>query len=194
MKFKFLAIALAFIAQASVAKAASVDQVFASTFYSGYRDGYCGDNILNLVKRSNEAGADVSRAKILTITNKGTTVFGMVNAEYVRNKGRILTQPTPEGLKWAPGEANWYHHVVLELDGEIYDFDFGNKPVVAGVQAYFDKMFIDERPKDQGGKFFADPGDKLADYEIETLSAQDYLKRVEKPTRLKMKLKDYLKR
>lgn len=178
----------------SLAQAAGLDQIFASTFYSGYRSGYCGDNVMNLIKRANQDGVDVSRAKIVTIVNKGFTVFGMVNAEYVRNTGKLLAKPTAEGLKFAPGESNWYHHVILELDGEIYDFDFGNVPLVADAQAYFDKMFLEEKTVAQGGKFYAGAEKKLADYEITLLSAQDYLKAVRNPNPVKMTLKDFLKR
>ncbi|RYZ66164.1 MAG: hypothetical protein EOP05_19530 [Proteobacteria bacterium] len=80
--------------------------------------------------------------------------------------------------------------MVLELDGEIFDFDFGNRPLVAKVQDYFDKMFIEEVQ----GKFNVAPGTKLNDYQVIAISAQDYIKRVSQPNETKMSLREYLKR
>ncbi|RYZ69191.1 MAG: hypothetical protein EOP05_15220, partial [Proteobacteria bacterium] len=141
---KLIALSFVIVAQGALAHAAFLDQVFASSFISGYRPNHCGANIIALVDRADQAGVDLSRAKVLELRNKGNSVFGMLNAEYARNQGRLLPQPTADGLKFEPGETNWDFHVVLELDGEIFDFDFGNRPLVAKVQDYFDKMFIEE--------------------------------------------------
>lgn len=189
-KFKFAAIALLIVAQGAVAQATNLDQIFSSSFISGYQSNRCGANIMALIDRADQAGVDLSRANILELRNNGNTVFGMLNAEYARNQGKLLPQPTSDGMKFEPGETNWEFHVVLELDGEIFDFDFGNKPVVANVQDYFDKMFLEE----QKGKFNVMPGQKLADYKVIVISAQDYIKRVRQPNETKLSLKDYLKR
>lgn len=194
MKFSFLVLSAALIFQSASASASGLDEVFASSYYTHYEAGQCGGNIMALITRADKAGIDVSRAKILQIRNEGFSVFGMVNAEHARDKGRVLAQTTPEGLRFAPGETNWDFHVVLELDGEIYDFDFGNTPVIAKVDDYFQKMFFDDRTKQEGGKFPVEAAVKLKDYKVTILSAQDYLKGVRKPNETKLTLAEYLKR
>lgn len=96
---------------------AQLEQQFISEFYTQYHWGKCGVNIMGLLDRARANGIDVSRAQIVRIQNAGNSVFGMVNAEYVRQEGRLLPQLDENGFKFAPGETNWYFHVVLELDG-----------------------------------------------------------------------------
>jgi hypothetical protein len=194
VNFRFLLLSVALVFQSAFASAASLDEVFSSSYYTHYEAGRCGGNIMALVTRANEARIDVSRAKILQIRNEGFSVFGMLNAEHARDKGRVLAQTTPQGLRFAPGETNWDFHVVLELDGEIYDFDFGNSPSIAAVDDYFETMFLNDRTKEQGGKFPVEPNAKLKDYRVTVLSAQDYLRGVKNPKETKLTLAEYLKR
>ena len=62
----------------------------------------------------------------------------MVNAEKARTKNGV------------PSEKNWYHHVIFELDGFIYDFDYLNMPTVDRVLVYFNNMFLIEDEKTKG--------------------------------------------
>jgi len=129
---------------------------FSRTFTTNYVAGQCGDNVIGLVERSEDRRLNLNTARILEITNVGFSVFGLINAEFARGKGR----------QGAPGETNWYHHVVLEKDGLIYDYDFGNTPAVTPIAKYFEKMFLVEKKKAEGGDFYVGREEKLKTYQI----------------------------
>lgn len=150
----------------------SLESLFADSFHSHYKKGRCGDNILELVKRAQENDINLKDAKILEIVNKGNSVLGLVNVEYAREGGRV----DPNSLNMKPyryfaGERNWYHHVVLELDGFIFDFDFDNRPRVVSVREYFEVMFFEEKRENDGGSFYVGRDEKLRDYEITSKNA-----------------------
>lgn len=141
----------------SVAEAnPALRQEFRQTYTSHYVATKCGDNILGLIGRAENKGIDMSDANILIIENKGFSVFGMVNAEYARGIRR-------DGK---PSETNWFHHIILEKDGLIYDFDFSNNPEILSVKDYFEKMFLQEKTKEQGGEHYVGRDEKLKTYKI----------------------------
>ncbi len=131
-------------------------KLFQASFNTHYEEARCGDNILGLIHRADLQKINLNNANILEITNQGFSVFGMLNAEYARASGR----------HGAPGERNWYHHVVLEMDGLIYDFDFGNTPQVTTTQKYIEQMFLNDKRKSEGGEFYVGREEKLKYYEI----------------------------
>jgi hypothetical protein len=129
-----------------------LEKEFKSIFSAQYTEGRCGDNILGLLSRAETKGIKIESARILEITNKGFSLFGLINAEFARQSNR------------APSEKNWYHHVVLEQDGYIFDFDFGNMPTIGTVKEYFEKMFLNDVKKEHG--HYVGREEKLKTYEI----------------------------
>ncbi len=187
-KFTIL-IVLLFFFTTSVWAQRTLKEEFVDTYVSGYQEGQCGKNILNLIGRGLDQDLDLKNAKIVEIVNKGFSMFGMVNAEYARSDRRDRM----------PDERNWYHHVILEKDGMIYDYDFGMSPSVQPVKAYFEKMFFIEKTTAQG----ASPGhyigreEKLKTYQITIRPAvttyEASINRQPYPAAKEMKLGDYLK-
>lgn len=182
--------AIAGVAHAQAPANDAVVRAFEASFLRGYQANYCRQNIENFVRRANEAGLDLSRANIIELTNKGGSVFGMLNAEHARNQGRLLPKPI-DGMRLGPGETNWDYHVILELDGKIYDFDYGNTPQVVGVRSYIKKMFLDELPAEQGGRFFSAPAAKLDGYELKFTRVVDFLRRTPQPNRTTLTLREF---
>lgn len=167
----------------------TLKEEFHDTYVSGYVAGKCGQNILNLIGRGLDQDLDLKNAKIIEIVNKGFSMFGMVNAEYARGNRR-------DGN---PDELNWFHHVILEKDGMIYDYDFGTSPSVLPVKAYFEKMFFIEKTVAQG----ASPGhyigreEKMKTYQVTVrpaLTTYDAsINRQPYPPAKEMRLGEYLK-
>ena len=188
-----LLVSLSFYSHASVLE---VKKIFEKTFLDYYVASRCGDNIMRLVTAIDEARLDLYPAKILTIENEGFSVFGMVNAEFARQGGRLNPNASSDGFRNLPGETNWYHHVVLDYDGYIFDYDFGNTPQVLKAQAYMDKMFLIEKKKSEGGDFYVGREEKLKKYKITIMDALKTLEarrnRVRSPEGVKLSLEDYL--
>lgn len=139
---------------------------FQNTFNTHYTAGRCGDNILSLLERADAQRIDLTNANIIEISNKGNSLFGLINSEFARGGGRLNPTYPASGPRNLPGENNWHHHVFLEQDGLIYDYDFGNEPRVVSTKAYFEKMFLIEKRTSEGGTFYIGREDKLKDYEI----------------------------
>jgi hypothetical protein len=169
---------------------------FKTEFHKNYVQNQCGSNILGFLSRAESQGQRVYNAHILEITNKGFSLFGLINAEFARGAGRFNPNQANDGIRNLPGETNWYHHVVLELDGYIYDFDFDNYPVVLPVKAYFEKMFLNDIKKSEGGDQYIGRDEKLKTYEvlirpgIDTLRARE--DRQPSPVSDVLRLQDYL--
>jgi hypothetical protein len=172
---------------------------FKSDFIQNYVENQCGANILGLLRRAESKGINLHNSHILEISNKGFSLFGLINAEFARAAGRINPNVGVDGIRNLPGENNWYHHVVLEMDGEIYDFDFGNAPVVLPVKVYFEKMFLDDKKSSEGGERYIGRDEKLKTYEIlvrpglETIRArsQNQQSPIKETLRLQYYLRDF---
>lgn len=139
---------------------------FRNTFNTHYTAGKCGENILSLLQRADDQRIDLTNANIIEISNKGNSLFGLINSEFARGGGRLNPTYPASGPRNLPGENNWHHHVILEQDGLIYDYDFGNEPQVVSTKAYFEKMFLVEKRTSEGGTFYIGRADKLKDYDI----------------------------
>lgn len=147
---------------------------FREVFFTDYEARKCGMNIRHFITRFPEP-EQLEGAKVLGITNKGLSWFGMTRATHTRDtnfKGEMRVT-----------DSNWYHHVVLEKDGRIYDFDYGITPKAPTVAEYFDKMFLN------CDKVSA--ADKLKDYEVQVIDAQEYAK-ADKDTSTTARFKEYL--
>jgi hypothetical protein len=112
----------------------AIEAVFRDHFENEYIPNKCGQNIENFVRALDAEGLLPASAKIVKLDDEyGGSMFGMLNAEYARNA-------TTRG----PGETNWYHHVVAEIDGKIYDFDFGNQPEIITTREWLDRQWLQE--------------------------------------------------
>lgn len=112
---------------------------FVASFHSGYVRGRCAENIRNLILRLRAQGVDLSRARVAVITNGGYHF----SVTHRRNSGDRLQNPQGE-IKFAPGIAKFSFHVILENEGKVYDYDFGNAPQVTSIKQYIKTMFWDE--------------------------------------------------
>ncbi len=172
-------------------------QYFQEVFFTHYTPRKCGENILNFIAYTHKKGIDLSQAHILKLTNTRYSVFGMLNAEYAREAGRINHEFPKSGLQNHPGESNWHQHIILEIEGHIYDFDFSNEPTVLTVQEYFEKMFLQEKTKAENGEFFVGRKEKLENYQVEVLPALDSYFAIQNkesyPESVKLSLGEYLK-
>lgn len=160
-------------------------KMFKDSFTTNYVSGKCGDNITGLVTRADGKRVNLNNANILIIENKGFNTFGMVNVEMARG-----------ALRSGPGPMNWFHHVVLEKDGLIYDYDFTNAAVIEKTKSYFQKMWLSDKKGVGSSTDYVNPEEKLDDYEVEILPAYEMLKarrdRVKTPDGQKMRLRQYL--
>ncbi len=170
MRSLFLTVALVFNALTAFAQT-PLAPVFQSTFESNYRAGECGTNIMNLVKLANQGGLDTSSMHIVQITNKGLFNFGMVGAYEAR--GYRFPPPTREKIAYTDLRS-WYHHVILEHNGFIYDYDFGVEPQITPVAEYIERMFLPNKKWSMGSQI-TPREERLSKYQVEVHSAQDYL-------------------
>lgn len=95
--------------------------VFEEIFEVEYKCSYCADNILTLVKAAKHAKLNLGGARVIVIV--GDAQFTLL----------------PRAARVAGSE--WIYHVVLEVDGRIFDFDYRNVPTSIPVQEYFETMF-----------------------------------------------------
>ena len=149
--------------------AGNLDDLFEEHYFKQYVSGQCGKNVLNFVKAVKRTQGDVDFLRVVTVENKGFSVFGMVNAEKAR--GQRFNRPAEE-------EANWYHHVIaLDSSGMVYDFDFGTTPRIVSMEEYLEEMFLDETEceKPAAGEFCAGRGTKLNDYKFSSVTASEAL-------------------
>lgn len=122
------------------------DRLFEERFFSHYMVNHCAQNILEFGRAAFKNNLSYERAYVLVIQNHRHSLFGLINAEKVRNNGAKLDTPLPHGIRFAPGERNWEYHVVLFVDGKIYDFDFLNSPTPLSVDDYIEEMFLNDNP------------------------------------------------
>ncbi len=174
------------LAPGAVANASpAVVSEFTRTFQSGYREGKCGINIEQLLIRLRDQGVDLGRARVGVITNEGYR-FSVIHR---RNSGDELL-PVPSGdIRFVPGVFNFSHHVVLQYDGNIFDYDFGNEPTVLPLKAYIKKMFWDE-PAVADSSVLEKLSERM-DYEISFLPAEEYLKTLSAGDAAKLDLSDF---
>jgi hypothetical protein len=105
-----------------------IKQEFENRWDDLYDQGWCHRNIRNFMNHLEQGRFDISEARALIIYHKKDDSFLPLNA---RNK---VLKP-------------WFFHVVMELDGEIYDFDFMTTPTVLPAKQYFKKILGFTSPK-----------------------------------------------
>lgn len=123
--------------------ATTLKQLFTENFYTIHRPGFCGQNIMNFLKLADEKGIDLRGAEIINVDG------GWVAPLYVRNEGYAPKVPGPAGLTHQPGEKFFYFHIFLVFEGHVYDFDYGNSPVMPKINEYFKKMWISGKERDK---------------------------------------------
>lgn len=106
---------------------------FSEQLTQNYREGRCYDNSLALIQdfvRSDKTDKFV----LVKLENKGSSTFGLVNAEKARSKhlDRLVAE-----------EKNWYEHwFVMDENNIVYDFDFTTRPTPTKFQDYVEQMFL----------------------------------------------------
>jgi hypothetical protein len=147
---------------------------FREAFFRDYQERMCGQNIRRFLTQFPDPDK-LQGAKVLGIENKGFSYFGLVRA--------MNTRDTNFQGELRVTDKNWYHHVVLEKDGRIFDFDYGITPQTPTVEEYFDTMFL------QCDK--VRPHEKLKDYQVQVIDAQEYATAT-RDTSTRMSFRDYL--
>ena len=148
---------------------------FEVEYFTHYQSGKCGQNILSFLDRAKANRLDLEGAQIIRIEDKNAAWFGMVNAERARQSGRRIPSSPNSAPLFEEGERNWYHHVILEADGYVVDFDFTNEPKVLPTVPYFEEMFLDESSNPPKGALTVGRQNKLDGYELTLTPAEDYL-------------------
>lgn len=137
-------------------------------FETFYRHSYvanrCGENIENFLWSLEERGLLTRDAKLIRIKNLGGSLFGLVNAEFAREATRL-----------GPGETNWGFHVAAEIEGLIYDFDFGNRPEIVSIANWIDRQWLIENPQPDPGYYRVGREQKANAYQVEQFDAKTYL-------------------
>lgn len=130
--------------------------LFTQTFNSHYKAADCFYNVVRLLELAEKNKININNANILYITNEGTSMFGHVKAEHTRGRTGV-------------GDRNWYFHAVLEMDGLVYDYDFGITPRVVSVQEYFTVMFLSEKTSARPDFRYIGPERKKEDYAVKII-------------------------
>lgn len=100
---------------------------FQENYHETYIGGDCSRNISVFIRDIVFEDMDLSNAKVL--------IFPGFRMNHIRTDRRsIYASTTYQGLERFCGV--WNYHVVLYLDGFIYDFDYTNKPVVVSYADY----------------------------------------------------------
>ena len=152
--FLLLALPLPSIAKAD--DSVNLKQLFTTQFVSGYQPKECGRNIMAFVELAAQKQIPMESASILHITNRGQTELDAVWGLQARG-GR--------------GAERWIFHVVLESDGLIFDFDYGNSPNPVPTGEYFRTMFLDAKHLPRNS-FVRDP---MSDYLVQRVPVSAYL-------------------
>lgn len=149
----------------------SPEDEFRETFFTEYAARYCGRNIENFVSRLDPEVAE--NAKAIVLRNEGFWQVRALQCRDWKSSGELVVR-----------DKNYGFHCILEHQGKIYDFDYGIEPSVVPVKDYFETMFLSS--SDQ----YVKPNDKVADYEVEVVPAQQFGK--SERTSTKMSLGQYL--
>jgi len=166
IRLPLLVLALGFLSLP--AHAGVIEDLFTDHYHRKYEPRFCGRNALNFVKAIAAERGSAEGFYIVTIENKGFSVFGLVNAEKAR--GFRFGKPFNE-------ERNWYHHAfVLDAQGNVYDFDFTTEPRIVPIAQYLEEMFLDEGDgKGGAGTFLVGRETKSNDYVLTATTAQAML-------------------
>jgi hypothetical protein len=94
-----------------------------------YQSLWCPTNIFNLLKRLQQAGVDLSDAKVWYILPTADGSEGVIRPRVAR--------PQDDGRP----VREWSFHVVLEINGRILDLDFTSRPDVVSALSYAAAMW-----------------------------------------------------
>lgn len=114
----------------------SADATFSLHFFESYREGRCHENVVSFVKQLRDQGQDLEGFSLMKLENKGTSSFGLINAEKARSvvNGQRIAE-----------EKNWYEHwIAVDSNGIVFDFDFTTSPHPLAFQTYVEEMFLIE--------------------------------------------------
>jgi hypothetical protein len=96
---------------------------------ANYQSLWCPTNIFNLLKRLDQAGIDLSKARVWYILPNESGADGIIHPRVAR--------PSDNGRP----VRDWSFHVVLEIEGRILDLDFTSHPDVVSLISYAGAMW-----------------------------------------------------
>lgn len=119
-----------------------------------YCRNFCGDNVFKFIDHleTNRPDIPLHGLKVHLITSPQAVVVAHSNKinqflNETLNKPRIYTLNmenrktlvlVPDGIQ---ANLPWRHHAVLEFDGKIYDFDYGDRPTAVSKELYYDQIY-----------------------------------------------------
>lgn len=93
---------------------------------ANYKALWCPTNVFNLLRRMEQAGVDLSRARVWYIVpQKAVDAVG---------EASVRPKAARQGLSGPVKE--WNFHVVVQIDGRILDLDFMERPEAVPTRAY----------------------------------------------------------
>lgn len=130
---------------AFAADVAAITTQFRASFRddSIYTDGRCGPNLTRFIDLLKTKRIDIQGLQILAIKDRGFNSLEGAHPYLARERGNLrISGPCPGRPVRPPGEAEWFHHLVLVAEGTVFDFDYTNNPTVVALNDYFLTMFL----------------------------------------------------
>ncbi|MBL7714218.1 MAG: hypothetical protein JNL01_02045 [Bdellovibrionales bacterium] len=134
-----------FSVSAFAADIAAITQQFRASFRDDtiYTDGRCGPNVTRFIDILKNKRINIRGLQIVEIKDRGLSSLEGAHPYLARGRGSLQRNgPCAERGTRAPGEAEWFHHVILTADGMVFDFDYTNNPTVVTLNEYFITMFL----------------------------------------------------
>lgn len=130
-----------------------------------YQEGYCYDNVFDLIDRLKKgpAGYDPAKAQVLYL--------------YRSNHEQIpfYDSRNPDDPTDAQKQKLWTFHVAFKYDGVIYDFDHGQEPVPVPEGKYYEKAIL--RPQGRDDETRERNRNKLLNtVRVRSIPADEYLR------------------
>lgn len=128
-----------------------------------YCAGYCDENIYTFLAKLQTEGINISQAQVLIVLYD-STLTDLANS-YTKRSLKPQKARSPEA---AP--LGWTYHVILQVEGRIYDFDYGRQAMAPSLKDYFNSMWVGTMP------FSFNPLERI---KMRAIPAQEYLKKYE---------------
>jgi hypothetical protein len=147
---------------------------------SFYQEKKCGPNSTLLIRHAIKERISLAGALIVHIENNGNSNFGLIGALKAREQGRYINS-TDDSLspvngnnpQHEMGDANWYYHAFVMIDGFVFDLDYTNSATMTHFSDYIISMFIpDSKINDNEYIEYKLGGYSLSFYEVLPLDSE----------------------
>jgi hypothetical protein len=123
-------------------KGLRVEELYEEAYSEVYQSGLCGRNIRIFLQWLESASDfNIDRARVLTLFSRNRSGENQNFRPHERRGG------------FPSGDETWSHHVVLDYNGRIYDFDIAGGPMVYRRASYFRIMFSPEERQSMYGRY-----------------------------------------